>query len=75
MVVICYLCTRNQNTKNMKYEICIDGERYEESTNQVEAQHLYNTLDETCLSHYYGHKKSLVCDGKEVFNGIIQPQK
>lgn len=66
---------QKSKSKNMKYEICIDGERYEESENQEEAQHLYNTLDETCLSHYYGHKKSLACDGKEVFNGIIQPQK
>jgi hypothetical protein len=58
----------------MTYQICIDGERYEESDHQEEAQHLYDTLDETCLSHYYGHKKSLVCNDTEVDSSIIQPQ-
>lgn len=44
----------------MSYKIFIDNEAYEESSNFDEAKHLYETVDETCLAHYYGHEKKLL---------------
>jgi hypothetical protein len=56
----------------MSYKIFIDGEVYEESSNFDEAKHLYETVDETCLAHYYGHEKKLVGDdGNEIAKDAI----
>lgn len=56
----------------MNYKIFIDGEAYEESSNFDEAKNLYETVDETCLAHYYGHEKKLVSeDGKEIAKDTI----
>ena len=56
----------------MNYKIFIDGEVYEESSNFDEAKHLYETVDETCLAHYYGHEKKLVDEnGKEIAKDTI----
>lgn len=57
----------------MSYKIYIDNEAYEESSNFDEAKHLYETIDETCLSDYYGHEKKLLDnDGKEIAKGTIE---
>lgn len=56
----------------MNYKIFIDNEVYEESSNFEEAKNLYETVDETCLAHYYGHEKKLVSDdGEELSKDTI----
>ena len=43
-----------------KYVILIDDELYESADNYEVAKHLYNTVDETCLAKYNGHRKFLM---------------
>ena len=42
------------------YLIYIDDELYESADNYEVAKHLYNTVDETCLAKYNGHRKFLM---------------
>lgn len=43
-----------------KYVILIDDELYESADNYEVAKHLYNTIDDTCLAKYNGHRKFLM---------------
>ena len=43
-----------------KYVILIDDELYESSDNFEIAKYLYNTIDDTCLAKYNGHRKFLM---------------
>lgn len=58
----------------MSYKIFIDGEPYEGSSSFTEAKHLYQTVDQTCLHHHWGHEKSLVVHDKVLEKDIIKPQ-
>lgn len=57
------------------YVIFIDDELYESAENYEAAKHLYNTVDDTCLAKYNGHRKSLMAriDGADyrIKSGII----
>jgi hypothetical protein len=57
------------------YVIFIDDELYESAENYEVAKHLYNTVDDTCLAKYNGHRKSLMAriDGADyrIKSGII----
>ena len=57
------------------YQILIDGQLYESSQDYKTALHLYRTVDETCLHHYIGHVKSLVCNGKELMAATITDKR
>jgi len=41
------------------YDILIDGNVYEGNDSLEIARQLYDTVDNTCLREYYGHKKTL----------------
>ncbi len=41
------------------YDILIDGNVYEGNDSLEIARQLYDTVDDTCLREYYGHKKTL----------------
>lgn len=43
-----------------RYQIRIENNNYEGSTNAEEANKLFSTVDQTCLSYYKGKTKSLV---------------
>lgn len=43
-----------------KYVILIDDELYESADNYEVAKHLYNTIDDSCLAKYNGHRKLLL---------------
>lgn len=58
-----------------RYVILIDDDLYESADNYEVAKYLYNTVDDTCLPEYNGHRKSLMAriDGTNyrIKSGII----
>ena len=57
------------------YVILIDDDLYESADDYEVAKYLYNTVDDTCLAQYNGHRKSLMAriDGSDyrIKSGII----
>lgn len=58
-----------------RFDIKIDGDIYEGNDVESVAWDLYETVDDTCLLQYDGHKKSLVSDGRVLAEDTIHAKE